>query len=81
MPGLDGYQGCFIALTGFGQDHDREKAIRARFDAHPTKPADPKELTRLLTELPREGRPRQVPTRPRICLSSRRLEAFNGACE
>jgi len=64
MPGLDGYETCFrirrelgrgvivVALTGFGQEQDRDKAVRSGFDAHLTKPADPKELTRLLSELP-----------------------------
>ncbi|MEO5823026.1 MAG: ATP-binding protein [Vicinamibacteraceae bacterium] len=53
MPGMDGYVVCrrirdtdpdrrirLIALTGFGQAHDRARAIAAGFDAHLTKPAD-----------------------------------------
>ena len=64
MPGFDGYQTCarirqalgrdvtVIALTGFGQEHDRQQAVRAGFDAHLTKPADPRELAKLLGELP-----------------------------
>ena len=52
MRGLDGYETCerirrilgnqvvLVALTGFGQEQDREKAARAGFDAHVTKPAD-----------------------------------------
>ena len=63
MPGLDGYEACsrirrelgrgviVVALTGFGQEQDRDKAVRSGFDAHLTKPADPKELARLLSEL------------------------------
>ena len=64
MPGLDGYEVCgrirrelgrgviVVALTGFGQEQDRDKAARSGFDAHLTKPADPKELARLLSKLP-----------------------------
>ncbi len=53
MPGMDGYALCrrirdtdpdrrmrLIALTGFGQAHDRSRARAAGFDAHLTKPAD-----------------------------------------
>jgi PAS domain S-box-containing protein len=53
MPGTDGYAVCrhireadpdrrivLIALTGFGQAHDRVRALTAGFDAHLTKPAD-----------------------------------------
>ena len=29
-----------VALTGFGQAHDRARALTAGFDAHLTKPAD-----------------------------------------
>ena len=63
MPGLDGYETCsrirrelgrgviVVALTGFGQEQDRDKAVRYGFDAHLTKPADPGELARLLSKL------------------------------
>ena len=52
MRGLDGYETCqrirrvlgnrvlLVALTGFGQEQDKEQATRAGFDAHLTKPAD-----------------------------------------
>ena len=52
MRGLDGYETCqrirrvlgsqvlLVALTGFGQEQDKEKAARAGFDVHLTKPAD-----------------------------------------
>ena len=68
MPGLDGYEICsrirrelgrgviVVALTGFGQEQDRDNAFRSGFDAHLTKPADPKELARLLSELPVDRR-------------------------
>jgi CheY-like chemotaxis protein len=60
MPGLDGYETCrrirralggsvvVVALTGWGQEQDKQAAERAGFDAHLTKPADPAALQRLL---------------------------------
>ena len=52
MRGLDGYETCqrirrvlgnqvlLVALTGFGQEQNKNKATLAGFDAHLTKPAD-----------------------------------------
>ena len=37
-----------IALTGYGQEEDRRRALEAGFDAHLTKPADLDALRRLL---------------------------------
>jgi CheY-like chemotaxis protein len=59
MPGLDGYEVArrvraegrsvfLIAITGWGQEADRERAHAAGFDMHLTKPADPEEIRRLL---------------------------------
>ena len=61
MPGMNGYTlaGHFrsdplhrnmylVAVTGWGQEEDRQKAFEAGFDAHVTKPADPDELVVLL---------------------------------
>ncbi len=61
MPGLDGYETArrirerpwstgvrLIALTGWGQQADREKAARAGFDAHLVKPADLRVLQEML---------------------------------
>ena len=60
MRGLDGYETCqrirrvlgnrvlLVALTGFGQEQDKEKATRAGFDAHLTKPADGATLAGIL---------------------------------
>ncbi|HEV8631337.1 MAG TPA: response regulator [Thermoanaerobaculia bacterium] len=61
MPGLDGYSVArrvraelagesprLVALTGFGREEDRERARRAGFDSHLTKPAGPQELRRVL---------------------------------
>jgi CheY-like chemotaxis protein len=37
-----------IALTGYGQEEDKQRARRAGFDRHLTKPVDPDALERLL---------------------------------
>jgi signal transduction histidine kinase/DNA-binding response OmpR family regulator len=63
LPGLDGYavarqlrgidemrSSCLIALTGYGQPADRDRASEAGFDHHLTKPADPDELLRVIQE-------------------------------
>ncbi len=62
MPHVDGYETCrqirnefggavtLVALTGFGQDQDKERAAQAGFNGHLTKPADPETLLRLLVE-------------------------------
>ena len=42
-----------IALTGWGQESDRQQAIDAGFDRHLTKPIDPVELEALLSASPR----------------------------
>jgi CheY-like chemotaxis protein len=39
-----------IALTGYGQEEDRRRALAAGFDTHLTKPADLDALRRLLAE-------------------------------
>jgi CheY-like chemotaxis protein len=41
-------QPVLIALTGWGQDDDRRRAVEAGFDEHLTKPADPAALSALL---------------------------------
>lgn len=61
LPGLDGYDVAsrvrarlgprgvrLIAITGYGQPADRERAFRAGFDEHLVKPVSPEELARLL---------------------------------
>jgi signal transduction histidine kinase/DNA-binding response OmpR family regulator len=64
MPGLDGYETCrrirqtpggsdliVVALTGWGQDDDKQRAVDAGFDRHLTKPADPVAVQKLLAEV------------------------------
>jgi len=68
MPDIDGYKlsemmhkkkmSCtYIALTGYGQDGDKQKASKAGFDLHLTKPARIKEvdtiLQRVASKLPK----------------------------
>ncbi|WP_229423606.1 ATP-binding protein [Massilia frigida] len=64
LPGIDGYEVArrmradpatsmvrLIALTGYGQDSDRERALDAGFDAHLVKPVD---MARLMAALESE---------------------------
>jgi CheY-like chemotaxis protein len=37
-----------VALTGYGQPEDRERALAAGFNAHAVKPVDPDQLQRLI---------------------------------
>ncbi|HVT26549.1 MAG TPA: CheR family methyltransferase, partial [Lacipirellulaceae bacterium] len=63
MPGMSGYEAAqrirqqsngnnilLIALTGWGQDSDRDRTKEAGFDHHIVKPADPSYLRHLLSE-------------------------------
>jgi CheY-like chemotaxis protein len=63
MPGIDGYETCrrlrqqlsgrdvfIVALTGWGQARDKQRAADAGFNAHLTKPADPQMIERLLAD-------------------------------
>jgi CheY-like chemotaxis protein len=40
-----------IAVTGWGQDHDKQEARDAGFDAHLTKPVDLPDLEKVIREL------------------------------
>lgn len=64
MPEMDGYEVArrvrasswgghttLIAITGWGQDRDRKRAVAAGFDHHLTKPVDPGMLEPLLQRL------------------------------
>jgi DNA-binding response OmpR family regulator len=63
MPGASGFEVArhirrqrgdevkLIALTGWGQEGDRRRAMEAGFDYHLTKPVDPNALNDLLIEV------------------------------
>ncbi len=63
MPEMDGYELArelrsrrgaaltLVALTGWGQEHDRRRSAEAGFDHHLTKPVDPSLLNDLLIEI------------------------------
>ncbi len=64
MPDIDGYEVAvslrkqkfpcvYLALTGYGQIHDKDKAAAAGFDYHLTKPAGIKEIDALLQRVAR----------------------------
>lgn len=57
LPEIDGYEVArqlkanadtarirLVALTGYGQQEDKQKAVEAGFDEHLTKPVDPEAL-------------------------------------
>jgi CheY-like chemotaxis protein len=49
QPGLDGLK--LVAVTGYGQDQDRERTARAGFHAHLVKPVNLAELGEILERL------------------------------
>lgn len=64
LPGMDGFgvvdalrhdprtaRTRMIAVTGYGQEEDRRKALSAGFDEHMVKPVDPEKLLGKLNEL------------------------------
>ncbi|HVH29864.1 MAG TPA: PAS domain S-box protein, partial [Vicinamibacterales bacterium] len=66
LPILNGYEVCsrirkepwgkelvLVALTGWGQEEDRQRSREVGFDAHMVKPVDHDALLRLLASLPR----------------------------
>jgi CheY-like chemotaxis protein len=63
MPGLDGYETArrmrarpegervlLVAVTGYGQDADVQRALEAGFDRHLTKPVRPSAVLDLVDE-------------------------------
>ena len=65
MPGMDGYETArrirqlphghnftLAAVTGWGQEADRQRALQAGFDHHFVKPIDADALEQLLKERP-----------------------------
>ncbi|MDF3021040.1 MAG: putative histidine kinase, hybrid [Steroidobacteraceae bacterium] len=70
MPGMSGHEvarrmrleawgrnAVLIALTGWGQDQDKQAAKAAGFDEHLTKPVDPDTVTRTLDDLLEQHKP------------------------
>jgi PAS domain S-box-containing protein len=68
LPGMNGYEVCrhiratewgsgiaVVALTGWGQEEDRNRSREAGFDTHMVKPVDHDALTRLLASIPARG--------------------------
>jgi PAS domain S-box-containing protein len=68
LPGLNGFEVCrrirerpwgkqllMVALTGWGQEEDRQRSQDAGFDTHLVKPVDHDFLMRLLAALPADG--------------------------
>jgi signal transduction histidine kinase/CheY-like chemotaxis protein len=65
MPGIDGFETLrrireqfgsqlfVVAMTGWGQEADRQKALESGFNRHLVKPVDPKAMDELLREVPR----------------------------
>jgi signal transduction histidine kinase/ActR/RegA family two-component response regulator len=64
LPGINGYEVArrlralpisgtiaLIALTGYGQDEDRRRALQSGFDRHLVKPVDAERLTQALMEV------------------------------
>lgn len=65
LPGIDGYElarrmrsapaterATFVALTGYGQEHDKLRSIAAGFDHHCVKPANLPQLLQILAHAP-----------------------------
>jgi CheY-like chemotaxis protein len=43
-------QAKLVAITGYGQSEDEQRAYRAGIDVHMTKPVEPQELLRILAQ-------------------------------
>jgi CheY-like chemotaxis protein len=64
LPGMDGYEVCrraraeglsdttIIAMTGYGQEKDRQRSSEAGFDGHTVKPVEMAELSRIIAAIP-----------------------------
>lgn len=78
MPGMSGYELAhqvrgnpefddipLVAMTGFGQQEDRDRALEAGFDYHLVKPADFESLQRLFQQIASQDSRRITRKRPR----------------
>jgi PAS domain S-box-containing protein len=74
MPGMDGLEAArrirasspgdqvmLVAVTGWGQERDRQATAQAGFDAHVVKPADPLALRALIARSPTDAGPDPQP--------------------
>ena len=60
-----GANAVLVAVTGWGQEHDRRRSREAGFDHHLVKPVSPEQLFELLGSLPaRTERPAALPVEP-----------------
>ena len=63
-----GQHALLIAITGWGQEDDKLQAKAAGFNAHLTKPVDPREIERMLVEFltsaPAQPAGRATPPQP-----------------
>ncbi len=79
MPGLDGYAVAealraeswgadlaIVAITGWGNEQDKRRALAAGFDAHLTKPVEPQEIKSLLSARRQHEAPGGPPSPPAI---------------
>jgi CheY-like chemotaxis protein/nitrogen-specific signal transduction histidine kinase len=73
LPRLDGYEVArrlrreawgggllLVAMTGWGQDQDRQRSLQAGFDAHLVKPADYQEVLAIIQKTTRLRRPSEL---------------------
>jgi DNA-binding response OmpR family regulator len=68
LPDMDGHDVCrrlraqfgsalsCVALTGWGHEQDKQRALDSGFDAHLTKPADPHQLAKTIRALKDKSR-------------------------
>ena len=70
LPGMDGYEvraaharscrrtrdALIVAVTGYGQHEDQQRALEAGFDHHLVKPTDPHGLVALIADWQNGGR-------------------------
>jgi PAS domain S-box-containing protein len=86
MPEMDGYEVArqiralphgksvrLLALTGWGQDEDKRRALEAGFDEHLTKPVEPAFLEAILGAEPADPIPPSKPAPQTVALSPRSM--------